>query len=142
MSAQDNEAVVESFLSDCVNGDLDRIDEFIANDYVGHDFPGVGDIYGPAEFKVFFESLRSSFEGIETRIEDMISDSDKVVMRATVHGTHTGPFLGIEPTGERVRMTGIRVFRIEDGKIAEIWLNLDVAGVLEQLGVLPDSASL
>jgi steroid delta-isomerase-like uncharacterized protein len=142
MSADKNRAVVESFLSECVNGDLDRIGEFVAEDYVGHDFPGVGDIHGPEEFKAFFESLRESFEDMEARVEDVVAESDEVVVRATVHGTHTGSFLGIEPTGERVRMTGIRIFRIENGKIAEIWLNLDIAGVLEQLGVLPDPISL
>ena len=78
---------------------------------------------------------------MEATVEDVVAESDRVVVRATVRGTHAGPFLGVEPTGERIEMTGIRIFRIEDGKIAEIWLNLAVADVLEQLGALPSSIS-
>lgn len=103
MSANPNEnaAVVESFLSDCVNDDLDRIGEFVADGYVGHEFPGIGDIHGPEEFKAFFESLRASFKEMEATIEDVIADSDRVVVRAKVHGTHTGPFLGASRRANR-----------------------------------------
>jgi steroid delta-isomerase-like uncharacterized protein len=70
-------------------------------------------------------------------IEDMVAEGDKVATRMTSRGTHTGDFRGIAPTGKQFTVTGMDLFRIADGKIAEQWTNLDTLGVLQQLGVLP-----
>ena len=57
--------------------------------------------------------------------------------RWTVHGTHTGDWMGIPATGKEIVMTGNNVFRIANGKIAECWAESDALGLMQQLGVIP-----
>jgi predicted ester cyclase len=70
-------------------------------------------------------------------IEDLIAEGDKVVARLTTSGTHQGVFLGLSPTGKRVMVTGIEIFRLAGGKIVEHWNTYDDLGLFQQLGVLP-----
>jgi predicted ester cyclase len=60
-----------------------------------------------------------------------------VAVRQTWHGTHTGNFQGIPPTGKQVTFTSLEVYRITGGKLAEEWVELDMLGLLQQLGVIP-----
>jgi predicted ester cyclase len=57
-----------------------------------------------------------------------------------MRGTHRDEFMGIAPTGKHVMFTGIAIFRVEEGKIAELWQNLDTLGLLQQLGAIPQMA--
>jgi predicted ester cyclase len=62
-----------------------------------------------------------------------------VAARLRFRGTHRGELNGIAPTGRRVDCTGIVVSRIEEGKIAEDWANFDDLGMMQQLGLIPES---
>lgn len=53
-------------------------------------------------------------------------------------GTHEGELMGIEPTGAEVSVTGMAVLQIEDGTCVASWVNMDVLGLMQQLGVVPD----
>jgi len=66
-------------------------------------------------------------------IIDVIS-GDKVAARFTAHGIHKGAFMGLPPTGKLIAMTGIEVFRTENGKIAELWGEANLFGLMQQLG--------
>ena len=70
-------------------------------------------------------------------IHDLIAEGDRVVARVTGSGTHTGELMGIPPTGKRLEMTGIVIYRIEGGKIVERWAQHNVLGLMQQLGVIP-----
>jgi predicted ester cyclase len=59
------------------------------------------------------------------------------VARVTGTGTHTGELMGVPPTGKRLEMTGIVIYRIAGGKIVERWAQHDVLGLMQQLGVIP-----
>jgi predicted ester cyclase len=67
----------------------------------------------------------------------MIAEGDKVVVRQTFRGTHTGGLMGIPPTGKRVAVPGIFITRIVNGKAVEQWANYDNLGLMQQLGVVP-----
>jgi predicted ester cyclase len=60
-----------------------------------------------------------------------------VVTRWLAHGTHTGEFQGIPPTGKQGRFMGIDIDRIANGKVVECWPSADELGLLQQLGVIP-----
>ena len=60
-----------------------------------------------------------------------------MVARVTVTGTHRGEMMGHAPARNRVRTTGIEVFRLENGKLAEHWARFDALGMLRQLGMVP-----
>ena len=61
-----------------------------------------------------------------------------MVTRWTMRGTHRGEFRGIAPSGNRIMVTGIGIFRFSDeGKVVESWDNFDQLGMMRQLGVIP-----
>jgi predicted ester cyclase len=72
-------------------------------------------------------------------IEDLIAEGDKVVMRASVTGTHKGEYMGVQPTGKSITYNEIFIFRLAGGRIAEMWGVVDVFSQMKQLGVIPAS---
>lgn len=116
-------------------GNLDVIDEYFADDFVSHN-PASGDIHGPEEYKEGIKMFRSAFPDLEVTVEDLIAEGDKVVLRASQTGTHEGEFMGIEPTGKTVEISGVVIGRINDGKAVEQWPQLDMMGLMQQLGVV------
>jgi steroid delta-isomerase-like uncharacterized protein len=67
----------------------------------------------------------------------MIDEGDKVVARLSLRGTHNGSFMGVPTTGRRVNSTGLSIFRLEDGKIAEEWFIFDALGLIQELSSAP-----
>ena len=76
--------------------------------------------------------------GRRMTINEMIAEGDRVVVCWTFHGIHQGEFYGLPPTLRAVTYSGINIFRIEGGRIAEIWDMADRLWLWQQLGVLPD----
>ncbi len=87
--------------------------------------------------KQFVTVVTAVFPDWHPTIEDMIAEGDKVVVRFTGSGTHKGEFMGIPPTGKQVTITAIAIQRIAGGKIVENWLQADMLGMMQQLGVVP-----
>ena len=83
---------------------------------------------------------RAAFEHLDVTVEDMTAEGDKVAARFTAHGIHKGSFMNLPPTGKPITMTGIEIFRIENGKIAELWGEANLLGLMVQLGILPASS--
>jgi steroid delta-isomerase-like uncharacterized protein len=136
MSTEQNKAVVHRFIEEVINkGNLAVIDELLAPTYIYH-APSM-EVSGPDGMKQLFTMLRTAFPDWYETTEDLIAEDDKVVFHVTGHGTHTGEFMGIPPTGKQVTMTGIDIVRIEGGKLVEHWANFDQLGLMQQLGVVP-----
>lgn len=100
-------------------GSLALIDEIFAADFVDHSTPDQQ--AGHDGVKDYFVAVRTGFPDIRVRIDDMIAEGDKVVVRTTWRGTHSGIYEGVAPTGRAVTRTLIQIFRIVDGKIMEEW---------------------
>jgi steroid delta-isomerase-like uncharacterized protein len=88
---------------------------------------------GAARFRAF----RDAFPDIAATLHEVVAQADKVAVRYTLAGTHRGPFAGVPATGKRVTLSGITLFRLADGRIAEVWGCADFFGFLQQLGALP-----
>lgn len=116
-------------------GNLDRLDDLFAPNFVRHD-PG-RDLHGVEQNRQFIASLRTAFPDGRFTTEDQIAEGDKVVTRYRFKGTNLGAFQGMAPTGKQVSYSAILIYRIADDKIAEQWTELDLLGLLRQLGVLP-----
>ena len=82
-------------------------------------------------------TCRAAFHGLNVTIDDIMADGDKVTARFTARGTHKGEFMGLPPTGKPITMTGIEIFRVENGKITELWGEANLMGLMQQLGILP-----
>lgn len=133
----ENTEIIEQ-LDGIWDGDLEIVDEVIAEDFTNHN-PIVPDAPpGPEGFKQNVTAILTAFPDIEFTTEDTIADGDKVVIRVVGRGTHDGELLGIEPTGREVTLSGIVIFRVEDGQVVERWAQFDTMGMLRQLGALPD----
>ena len=137
MSVEENKALVRRFYEEIDRGNLEAMDELVAEDYVDHSpppFPGLGS--GRAGLKRAFEIFWEATPGYH-QIEDQIAEGDKVVTRLTAHGTHEGDLPGIPRTDSKLEMTATVIHRIADGKLVEKWSDKDVLGFLQQLGVIP-----
>jgi len=115
--------------------DLDLIDELYAAEYVGHYYP-YPDIRGPQMVRQIAIMLRTGFPDSRYTIEDLIGEVDKVVARYTFRGTHSGDYQRFPPTGKTVEMTGTVISQIADGKFVEEWVNVDLLGQRQQLGLI------
>ena len=115
-------------------GNLDRIDELFAPDFVRHD-PG-RTLEGPEQNRQFIRGLRAAFRDLRVTVEDQIAEGDKVCVRYRFDGTHTGSFQGMPATGKQVTYSGILIYRMAGARIAEQWTEFDLLGFLKQLGAL------
>ena len=88
-------------------------------------------------YKAFMSGLLAAFPDSRVVVDDVIAEGNKVAVRHRLQGTHQAEFQGVPATGRQVDVNGIVVFRIENGMIAEAWLNADIMGMMQQLGVVP-----
>jgi steroid delta-isomerase-like uncharacterized protein len=125
-------------LFDLINaGDIDGFGRQLADDFAEReDLPG----YPPTKAGViqYFQSLRAAFPDMRMVPEDVIASGDKAVARVRVTGTHTGPFMGLAPTGKRIEVSLIDIIRFgDDGRAREHWGVVDQLAMLQQLGAIP-----
>ena len=80
-----------------------------------------------------------AFPDIHITLEDLIAEGDKVVAQIYATATNTGPFAGNPPTGRKVEIRSIRIYRIVDNKIVDTWAMQDRLGLMEQLGLVQSS---
>ena len=144
MSVEENKALARRELEELFShtGNLDAAEEIYAPGFVAHSSSGSEDIRGVQAAKHFAASYRRAFHDLLTTVEELLAEGEKVVARWTVRGTHQGEIeeLG-PPTGKHIEATGISVYRIEGGKIAEYWAIYDALGMMRQLGVIPADPS-
>jgi predicted ester cyclase len=82
--------------------------------------------------------FRQGFPDVVSTIEDLIAEGEKVAARWRARATHRGEYVGVPPTGREVEFTGISVYRIEGGKIAQSWTVEDELGLMRQIGAVPE----
>ncbi len=136
MSTEENKALVSRFVEEFWNeGNEATADELMAVDAAIH-MP-TGEMVDLDGLKSFAGTFRESFPDWHSTFEELIAEGDKVAERWTGRGTHRGELQGIPPTGKRVEVPGSVFYRIVDGKIVEFWGQLDMMGMMRQLGVIP-----
>lgn len=131
-----NKAVARRLYDEILGtGNVDALDEIATREYAEHNpLPGQGT--GLQGLKDRVTMLRGALAPRFT-IEDVIAEGDKVAVRWTNSGTHVGEFAGIAPTNKGFTITGIDIYRVENGKLAEHWDVVDQLSLLQQLGLLP-----
>ena len=135
MSAQENKALVERFVEEFWNeGNTSAADELMAPDAEIH-MP-TGEVVDVDGLKGFAGTFRESFPDWYSTLEELIAEGDRVAERWTGRGTHRGELQGIPPTGKRVEVPGSVFYRIVGGKIVEFRGQLDMMGLMQQLGVI------
>ena len=136
MSIEENKRTVRRFFEvGPSKGDLDAANELLAPGFVLHvPLPCSPGVQGIDEVVT---ACRAAFENLNVTVKDMLAEEDRVAARFTARGIHKGPFMGLPPTGKPIVMTGMEIFRLENGRIAELWGEANLIGLMQQLGILP-----
>ena len=137
MSTEQNKSIVRRWIEEGWNKhNLNVIDELYAPNFVQHE-PEPQTVNSSEALKQYVGAYLTAFPDLQLSVEDLIAEGDKVVWRFISNGMHTGSFMGMPATGKKGIITGIVVFRLENSRIAEAWINIDALGLLQQLGVIP-----
>ena len=134
---QDNATIVRRFIEEVITqGDIDSAARFVWEDVVEQvPFPGQGP--GLEGLKDVLRGMRSAFPDLIFAVQEQVSEGDKVATRFEWTGTHQGTFLGVPATGRFVRVWGMVIDRLEQGRIKDTRIIMDILGLMIQLGVVP-----
>jgi steroid delta-isomerase-like uncharacterized protein len=137
MSTETNKAIIRRMLEQVWNeGRVDLVEEFFTEDYVQH-VAGQPTATGSEVAREGAILAREAYPDIRLSIDAQLAEGDYVAARWTMTGTQTGEFYGMPATGKKVNQTGMTFYRLENGRIAEIWFLADMLGTLQQLGAIP-----
>jgi predicted ester cyclase len=125
MSAEENKALSNRVAQAISGGDLDALDDLMAPELA-------------EEFKRDVAEIRRAFPDYAGTNVEQIAEGEKVANRFVFLGTHLGEFEGVAPTGKRVEFIGHSIDRVPHGKIVKSWVEVDMLGVMEQLGAVPE----
>jgi len=138
MSTEQNKALVRQMVEEIFNrGNMSRVDEFLAPDFVEREELPPGIPSGREGVKQLTAMLHSAFPDFKATIDDIVAEGDKVVIRMTWSGTHNGEWMGVPPTGKSVSYGVIDIIRIAGGKFVEHWGQMDSMSLMQQLGASP-----
>jgi len=138
LTPEENNAICIEFFDTAWNTGVVR-EDLLSSDAVDHSLVGgkTKTEPGSGSFKQIIGMFRHAMPDIHLTIQDQIFAGDKVVHRWSLTGTDTGGVMGMPPSGKTLTFTGTTIARMQDGKIAERWANVDELGLLQQLGVVP-----
>jgi len=117
--------------------DLAAAAEFLSPDFIINLAGVPHQMRGRRTWRRNAEAFFNAFPDIQLEAQDMFAADDKVAVRMRFTGTHTGEFLGNQPTGKRVDYQSYELYRIADGQIAEEWICSDMLTILTQIGAFP-----
>lgn len=125
-----NKDLIRRWIEFSNSGFSGSLDDFISPDYIGHLGATTMD---RNELERLERQFCMAFADARHAIDDLIAEGDRVVLRTTARATHRGRFEGIDPTGRSVEFTGLVVYRIWDGRIAESWGEIDLLRLIREL---------
>lgn len=138
MTAATNKQIVQRLVTDVIQGgDIGLTEEFFDPAYVPHDPSNPARRGGIAGATEFIAMLHQTATGVHYDATHWLADGDLVSYHWHLRFIHTGPLMGVPPSGKEIAVTGIDMFRLSGGKIVESWAYADALGMLQQMGVLP-----
>ena len=126
MAREEIQAVIERFIEEIWNqGNLDAVSELLSPEIIYHE--PMQTVRGIEPYRQFVETFRTTFPNAQFTWEDLVIEGDRAALRWALQAAHQGniPALPIPPTGLKLKMSGQTAFRLEEGKIAEIWMETD-----------------
>ena len=132
MSLEENKVIVRKVMETVNKRDLALLDELIAPDYVDITLH----LKGLKGFRQSVTLLHDGFPYIHATIDDTTAEGDKVWDRVTLTATHTGEYRGLAPTGKKIALKGVRIWRVVGGKVVERESFYDFLDFYKQLGVI------
>jgi steroid delta-isomerase-like uncharacterized protein len=133
-----NKELVRSFADAGNRDDLEAFDALLVPDFVRHceATPEVH-VTSCADFKQFYRDTAETFPDQRMTLDALVAEGDRVAFWGAFSGTQEGPLGPFPPTGRRMESEIAGMFRIEGGRIAELWVTWDNLSGLSQLGLFP-----
>jgi predicted ester cyclase len=123
---EENKAIARRVYEIISTGDFGRAEEIVDQEAPDNELlPNDPPAKLIDTFKETFSEARAGFPDLTIAVEDVMAEGDRVSARVVMRGTHRGEFQGIAPTGKRVEVRAIDMFRIREGKIVEHWGHAD-----------------
>ncbi len=120
--SEENKAIAKRVYEIISTGEFNRAEEMVDPDAPDNELlPGDPPAKLMDTFKETFSEAREAFPDMQVTVEDLVAEGNRVAARVTMRGTHQGVFQGLAPTGKRVEVRAMDMFRISDGKIVEHW---------------------
>lgn len=141
LSDQDKKALIRQGIQQLLDqGDLNSIGDYITPDFTGH-YSAFPPVYGRDGFREFLSIYTTGLANRHTEIEDILVDGDRVAVRVVYHGKNTGSMMGAPASGKMLAIKSLSIFRLVGDKVAEHWSNNDDLGMVQQLGLVPQTAT-
>ena len=118
--------------------DFDATARFYAEDYAGIDVGQREPHRGPDGIREFLKRYHNAFPDYRFTTDEVIVEGSRAVLLWTARGTHRGSVMNIPPTGRPINVRGVSVLTIEDDKVKNAIYIWDVAGLLRNIGLLPE----
>jgi len=135
MSIEQNKTVLRRVFAALNDRDLDNVVTLYSPDCCFHGWgPETLDVAG---YKAAMTAVLDAFPDSHFEPGDFIAEGDRVVVPHSLKGTHQAEFQGIPATGRSIAIDAVLVARLENGRAAELWLNADLLGLMQQLGAIP-----
>lgn len=135
----DHRALLQSIYGDAINKNkLEQLDKLIAQNAIAHTPVFRSEMTVSENFKSLYGNLRTAFPDMQISLEEVISQGDRAVVRYRLKGTHTGEFMGMRASNQKVDIVGIDIVRIQNGQLVEHWGLVDTLALMRQLGMLPE----
>ncbi len=135
MSTEKNKKIIlRLFGEGMLEQNFEIFNELIADTFMNHGVPNPGK--GPQGYKMFVKQFLKAFPDMKINIQQIIAEGDTVSTRGFIYGTHNGEFMGIPPTSKKIRINYFDFWKIRDGKCIENWVQMDMAGIIQELGPL------
>ena len=134
-----NKALVAHHYAILSGGDPAEWDDIMKDDFVSHHPHASGQ--GRDRYRDAAAAYSTVFSDFAPEVHLMVAENDHVAAHFVVRGRHTGDFLGFTATGREFSFSGIAIYRIADGQLAEAWYGEDTLGWFQQLGLLPSDIS-
>jgi steroid delta-isomerase-like uncharacterized protein len=132
----DNKATMRQIYEQVFSqGDFELGERLLADDFVEHEDLPPGVPPGKEAPRALMTMMRTAFPDFRATVEEMLQDGDKVVTRGRFSGTHLGEFMGVPATGKRFDIAVIDIVEFRDGKGTAHWGVMDMAGMMQQLGI-------
>ncbi len=136
MSTEKNVALINQVMELINNRNLDEAFELYDLDYIYHG-PGGQELKGRDGIRGLWELFLTAFPDLTSSVDEVIAEGNKVALRWTIRGTHTGELFGIPASDKSITLPITEVFHIENGQLVEAWDRYDRLHLLEQIGAAP-----
>ena len=138
--SEENKRLVSRIYDEAISsGFYDVIDELISPNYVSHGLPKslTKSMNGSQGFRQTIETIRSGFPDLYMLVEEQIAEGDQVSNQGYITGTHRGEFLGVPASGQQIKVNVISIWRFENSKVLENWVQIDFMSLMQQIGAIP-----